>query len=72
MRNLWLSQVLTTGREGTESSLGRLGFKREGVVWLNERLAIAVHIVGSHPARTERVRTVEVGPYTVRVVGSRS
>ena len=36
---------------------------------MNERLAIAVHIVGSYPTRTERVRTVEVGPHTVRVVG---
>jgi len=61
--------VTTTDREGTERSLGRLGFKREGMVWLNERLAIAVHIVGSYPTRTERVRTVEVGQYTVRLVG---
>ena len=61
--------VTTTDKEATEILLGRLGFKREGMVWLNEKLAVAVHIVGSFPTRTERVRTVEVGPYTVRVVG---
>ena len=61
--------VTTTDREATESLLGRLGFKREGMVWLSEKLAIAVHIVGSYPTRTENIRTVEVGPYRVRVVG---
>ena len=39
------------------------------MIWLNEKLAIAVHIVGSYPTRTEKVRRVEVGPYRVRVVG---
>ena len=52
--------VTTTDREATEKLLSRLGFKKEGMVWLNERLAIAVHIVGTYPSRTERVRTVEV------------
>ena len=61
--------ITTTDREETEKLLGRLGFAREGMVWLNEKLAIAVHIVGSYPTRTERIRTVEVGPYRVRVVG---
>jgi hypothetical protein len=61
--------VTTTNREATEDLLSRLGFKREGMVWLNEKLAIAIHIVGSYPTRTEKIRTVEVGPYTVRVVG---
>jgi hypothetical protein len=61
--------ITTTDREETEKLLGRLGFTREGMVWLNEKLAIVVHIVGSYPTRTERVRTVEVGPYRVRVVG---
>jgi predicted nucleotidyltransferase len=28
-----------------------------------------VHIISSYPTRTEKVRTVEVGPYKVRVVG---
>lgn len=60
--------VTTTDRGATERLLSRLGFKREGMVWLNEKLAVAVHIVGSYPTRTERIRTVEVGPYRVRVV----
>ena len=61
--------VTTTHREATESLLRRLGFKKEGMVWLNEKLAIAVHIVGSYPSRTEKVRSLEVGAYTVRIVG---
>jgi len=61
--------ITTTDQEATERLLTRLGFKREGMIWLNEKLAIAVHIVGSYPTRTEKVRTVEVGPYRVRVVG---
>jgi hypothetical protein len=61
--------VTTTDRKATESLLGRLGFKKEGMVWLSEKLGIAVHIVGSYPSRTARIRSVEVGPYTVRVVG---
>ena len=61
--------VTTTDREATESLLGRLGFKKEGMVWLSEKLGVAVHIVGSYPSRTAKVRSVEVGPYTVKVVG---
>ena len=61
--------ITTTDQEATERLLTRLGFRREGMIWLNEKLAIAVHIVGSYPTRTEKVRTVEVGPYRVRVVG---
>jgi len=61
--------VTTTDRKATEDLLSRLGFKKEGMVWLNEKLAIAVDIVGSYPTRTEKIRSVEVGPYTVRVVG---
>src|SRR2546426_6081132 len=61
--------ITTTDQEATERLLTRLGFKREGMIWLNEKLGIAVHIVGSYPTRTEKIRTVEVGPYRVRVVG---
>ena len=39
--------ITTTDQEATERLLTRLGFKREGMIWLNEKLAIAVHIVGS-------------------------
>src|SRR5256712_1924380 len=61
--------ITTTDQEATQRLLTRLGFRREGMIWLNEKLAIAVHIVGSYPTGTEKVRTVEVGPYRVRVVG---
>src|SRR2546428_12934667 len=61
--------ITTTDQEATERLLTRLGFKREGMIWLNQKLAIAVRIVGSYPTRTEKVRTVEVGPYRARVVG---
>src|SRR2546425_4261328 len=61
--------ITTTDQEATQRLLTRLGFRREGMIWLNEKLAIAVHIVGSYPTRTEKVRRVEVGPYRVRVVG---
>ncbi len=61
--------ITTTDQEATEKLLTRLSFKREGMIWLNEKLAIAVHIVASYPTRTEKVRTVEVGPYRVGVVG---
>lgn len=61
--------ITTTDREETEKLLSRLGFKREGMIWLNERLAIAIHIIGDYPTRAKNIRTVEVGPYVVRVVG---
>src|SRR5712692_9969985 len=61
--------ITTTDREATEEILGRIGFKREGMVWLNEALGLAVHIVDSYPKRIEKTRTFQVGPYTVRVVG---
>jgi Nucleotidyltransferase of unknown function (DUF6036) len=61
--------ITTTDQQATEKLLTQLGFKREGMIWLNERLAIAVHIVGSYPTRTEKLRTVEVGQYRMRVVG---
>ncbi len=61
--------ITTTDQEATENLLSRLAFKREGMVWLNEKLAIAIHIVGSYPTRTEKVRTLEVGGYLVRIVG---
>jgi hypothetical protein len=61
--------ITTTDRESTEEVLAQMGFVREGMVWLNERLAVAVHIVGSYPSRTEKARIIEVGPYEVKVVG---
>ncbi|MBI3023865.1 MAG: hypothetical protein HYU03_03800 [Thaumarchaeota archaeon] len=61
--------ITTTNQAATEERLSQLGFAREGMVWLNERLGVAVHIVGTYPTRSEKVRTVEVGPYRVSVVG---
>jgi len=61
--------ITTTDKGAAEKILAQLGFASEGMVWLNERLAMAVHIVGSYPTRTEKVRRVRVGPYTVSVVG---
>ena len=61
--------ITTTDRKTTEEILVRMGFKREGMVWLNELLGLAVHIVGAFPTRSEKVRTVHVGPYTVKIVG---
>ncbi len=61
--------ITTTDRKQTEEVLSRIGFKMQGMVWLNEALGVAVHIVGSYPRRSEKIRTIHVGPYKVRVVG---
>lgn len=61
--------ITTTDKGLTERILGRMGFTREGMVWLNESVGIAVHIVGSYPSESEKARTVEVGPFRVSVVG---
>ncbi len=61
--------ITTTDRKTTEEVLARIGFKKEGMIWLNERLGVAVHIVGLTPSRSEKARIIHVGPYTVRVVG---
>ena len=61
--------ITTTDRERTEEVLAQMGFVKEGMVWLNKELAVAVHIVGSYPSRTEKARTIIVGPYEVKVVG---
>jgi hypothetical protein len=61
--------ITSTDRKTTEEILARIGFKQEGMVWINEALSIAVHIVDLIPNRTEKTRLMHVGPYTVRVVG---
>lgn len=61
--------VTTTDRDGTEDILARLGFAREGMIWLNERLGMAVHVVASYPSWAARARRIEVGGYQVSVVG---
>ena len=52
-----------------EKLLVRLGFKREGMIWLNEGLRIAVQIVARYPSRTEKVRSIEVDGVILKVVG---
>src|SRR5213593_3567086 len=61
--------ITTTDKKATEKVLASIGFKREGMVWYSEPLGLAVHIVGASPTRSEKTRTVQVGPYTVRIVG---
>jgi len=61
--------ITTTDRNETEVILAQLGFKREGMIWLNRKLGLAVQIVGSYPSRSEKITTIDVGPFKVRVVG---
>lgn len=61
--------ITTTDRKAAESLLAKMGFSKEGMIWVNARLGIAVHIVGSYPTRSEKSRTIEVGRYSVRIVG---
>lgn len=61
--------VTTTDQEATEKVLSRIGFKRVGLVWLNEALGLAVHIVASFPSRSEKARTIKVAQYRVKVIG---
>ncbi|TMI18042.1 hypothetical protein E6H32_07095 [Candidatus Bathyarchaeota archaeon] len=61
--------ITTTDQEATEEILALLGFKREGMVWINEAISVAVHIVDMVPKRVEKVRTIHVRNYAVRVVG---
>ncbi len=61
--------ITSTDRKATEEILARMGFKQEGMVWINEALSMAVHIVDMIPNRAEKTRLIHIGPYTVRVVG---
>lgn len=61
--------ITTTDKKATEELLARLGFERAGMVWLNVRLGIAIHIVGLFPSEgIEKTRTIYAGPYPVRVI----
>ncbi len=61
--------ITTTDRGTTEEVLKQVGFKKKGMIWLNETVGLAVHIVDSYLKRTEKTRTFQIGSYTVRVVG---
>jgi len=59
--------VTTSDSATTEKVLESLGFKPIGMIWLNEQLGVAFHIVGDFAPK--RPRTMRVGPYTTRIVG---
>ena len=61
--------VTTTNTAATEELLSKLGFAKEGMIWLNPRLGMAVQIVSSYPRRSLRARTFVVEGYSVKVVG---
>jgi len=61
--------ITTTDTKGTEALLEKLGFAKEGMIWVSARLGMAVHLVASYPKRSIRHRTFEVDGYLVKVVG---
>ena len=61
--------ITTTDTGGTEALLEKLGFAKEGMIWVSVRLGLAVHLVASYPRRSIRHRTFEVDGYLVKVVG---
>lgn len=61
--------ITTTEAEAAEGLLARLGFTKEGLVWVSARLGAAVHMVASYPGRSLKARTIEVNGYSVKVVG---
>jgi hypothetical protein len=61
--------ITTTDTKETEALLEKLGFVREGMIWVSMRLGMAVHLVASYPRRSVRHRTFEVDGYLVKVVG---
>jgi hypothetical protein len=60
--------ITVTDRKAAERLLTQLGFSKEGMIWLNENLGIAVHIVATYPTRTLRARVIEVDGYEVKTV----
>ena len=61
--------ITTTDTKGTEELLSKLGFAREGMIWISTRLGLAVHLVSSYPRRSLRFRTIEVEGFAVKIVG---
>jgi hypothetical protein len=55
--------VTTSDKSAAEEMLGKLDFKKEGMIWVNDELEIAFQIVGRHPSRTGKLRTVVVGDF---------
>ena len=61
--------IVTPDSEAAEEILKRIGFEREGMIWLNKTLGLAIHIVGPTPRNFEKARIIHAGPYQVRIVG---
>jgi hypothetical protein len=61
--------ITTTDTQATEVLLLKLGFDKEGIVWVSPRLGMGVHLVASYPRRSLRARTIGVDGYSVRIVG---
>src|SRR5437870_6443685 len=61
--------IVTPDSKAAEQILKRIGFEREGMIWLNKTLGLAIHIVGSFTKNSEKARIIHAGPYKVRIVG---
>ena len=61
--------IVTPDSKAAGEILKRVGFEREGMIWLNKALGLAIHIVGSFTKNSEKARIIHAGPYRVRIVG---
>jgi len=61
--------IVTPDSKGAGEILKRIGFEREGMIWLNKTLGLAIHIVGLFAKNSEKARIIHAGPYLVRIVG---
>ena len=62
--------ITTTDSKTTEEFLKSLGFRNVSMIWLNEQLGVAIQIVGDSLAGSfEKTRTIQTGPYNVKVIG---
>ncbi|TMI50852.1 hypothetical protein E6H20_05075 [Candidatus Bathyarchaeota archaeon] len=61
--------IVTPDSKGAGEILKRIGFEREGMIWLNKTLGLAIHIVGLFAKNSEKARIIHAGPYKVRIVG---
>ncbi len=60
--------IIATDKEKLVALLSELGFKQEGIIWLNTNLGIAIHIVSdSYSGDIDRVKKLKIGGYTVTV-----
>jgi len=61
--------IVTPDSKAAGEILKRIGFEREGMIWLNKDLGLAIHIVGLFAQNSEKARIIHAGPYKVRIVG---